>query len=229
MQEPRPNWILGSRQGVDRREFSSQSAVSDHKIQFILSHCHKKDVLDLGCVQHNPENHNSRFWLHKALFSVAASVEGLDIYAEGVRYLRDFGYEIHLGDAQNFDLKRDYDVIIAGDLIEHLEDLDGFFVSCLRHLRPTGELLISTPNPWYWRNIVKAVVWCRVANNPEHTLWMDPVTLSQLASRHGMKIVECRYGSRYLRDRLMPLPKGIKHTSFHVVLIRTTLHQGEEK
>jgi hypothetical protein len=33
--------------------------------------------------------------------------------------------------------------------------------------------------------------------------------------RHGMDIVEVSFGSRYLRDRVMPLPRGVKHTSFH--------------
>lgn len=220
MQKSQQGWMLGSRLAPDKKDFSNDLAVHDHKLRFVLPHCRHKYVLDLGCVQHNPENCQSRFWLHKALVAEAQSVEGLDLYKEGVLYLCSLGYHIHVGDAQNFDLKKQFDVIVAGDLIEHLEDLAGFFRSCLRHLRPDGKLLISTPNPWYWKNIAKATLWARVPNNPEHTLWLCPVTLTQLAERHGMGITEYSYGSRYRMDRIMPLPKGIKHTSFHAVLMR---------
>lgn len=220
MNESHHMWLIGKSRAANPRDFSSQVAISDHKLKFVLSHCYQKDVLDLGCVQHNPENYKSRFWLHKAIKTVAKSLDGLDLYEAGVVYLRNLGYKVHLGDAQNFDLRRNYDVIVAGDIIEHLENLDGFLKSCLRHLRADGKLLVSTPNPWYWRYIAKAILWARVPNNPEHTLWMCPVTLAQLANRHGMEILEYKYGSRYLRDRLMPLPRGIKHTSFHAVLAK---------
>ncbi len=211
-------WLRGARFAADTNDFSEEIAFNDHKIVFVLKHCRDKDVLDLGCVQHNPENYKSRFWLHKALKSVARSLEGIDLYEPGVSYLNSIGFNVSLGDAQAINKDRKYDVIVAGDLIEHLEDFSGFFESCKKHLKQNGKLIISTPNPWYWRNIVKALLFSRVSNNPEHTTWFCPVTLEQLAARHDLKIVDIEFGSRYLRDRLLPLPRGIKHTSFHSVL-----------
>lgn len=123
-----------------------------------------------------------------------------------------------MGDAERFDLGRSFDVIVAGDILEHLGDLNGFMQSCKRHLRPGGRLLISTPNPWYWRYIVKAALHVEVANNPEHVIWVCPRLLRQLAARHGMEMSEVQFGSRFLRDRLMPLPRGWKHTSYHAVI-----------
>jgi hypothetical protein len=78
-----------------------------------------------------------------------------------------------------------------------------------------SRLLISTPNPWYWRNIIKAALNKEVNNNPEHTCWLCVRTLRQLVNRHGMNIGEIQFGSTYLRDKLIPLPRGWKHTSFH--------------
>jgi len=44
-----------------------------------------------------------------------------------------------------------FDVVIAGDLIEHLMDTDAFLVELYRILRPNGYLLITTPNlAWWW-------------------------------------------------------------------------------
>lgn len=212
------DWILGKNASPLSGDFSDDIAFDDNKIAFAVRHCSKKDVLDLGCVQHNPENHKSKFWLHKALREVSGTILGMDIYEPGVEYLRGQGFNVVLGDAQSFDLGRKFDVIVAGDLIEHLDNLGGFLASCRKHLRPGGELLISTPNPWYWRHIVKAALRGRVGVNREHTLWLCPTTLSQLARRYDFAVDDVEFGSRYKQDLLMPLPRGIKHRSFHAVL-----------
>lgn len=212
-------WLIGDRSVANKRDFSEEIAFDDHKIRFAVSYCQGKDVLDLGCVQHNPENYKSRYWLHKALAEVSKTLEGLDLYEDGVEYLQRLGYHVYFGDAEKFDLGKRYDVIVAGDIIEHLENLRGFLKSCRSHLRRGGGvILISTPNPWYWRNVLKALFFGRVSNNPEHTLWMCPVTLGQLLARHNLKLEHWHYGSRYMKDKLMPLPKGLKHTSFHAVV-----------
>ncbi len=213
--------LLGSNYRADVGDFALGVAWSDHKIRFMTKHCGGKSVLDIGCVQHNPENYKSRYWLHKALAQVASELEGIDFYEDGVRYLREKGFKVFCDNAQNFDRGRVFDVITAGDVIEHLENLDGFIESCKRHMHADSRLLISTPNPWYWRNVIKAALYGDVSNNPEHTCWLCSRTLRQLVNRHGMDIGEVVFGSRYLRDRLMPLPRGLKHTSFNAEVFLT--------
>lgn len=41
-----------------------------------------------------------------------------------------------LADAQNFNLARTFDAVFAGELIEHLDDFNGFLCSARRHLTP---------------------------------------------------------------------------------------------
>ena len=67
-----------------------------------------------------------------------------------------------------------------------------------------------------WHNVVKAIIRSVVANNRDHTCWLCSRILWKLMHRHRMKVVEASLGSRYLRDRVIPLPKGVKHTSIHV-------------
>lgn len=208
-----PPWLCGDRRAVSERDFGD-IAFNDSRTAFFVRHAKDRDVLDLGCVQHNPENYKSRYWLHEAIRRVARSVVGLDLYEPGVQYLCEQGYDVKVGNAEAFTLDRKFDVIAAGDLIEHLEDLRGFLTSCAKHLRTGGKLLITTPNPWYWRNIVKQGLFQHVWNNPEHTMWLCPTVLAQLCARHQMKVCEIEFGSRSLRDRLLPLPTGIKHTTF---------------
>ena len=211
--------ILGGRRAADEKNFSASTAFDDHKIKFVVKRCRGKNVLDLGCVQHNPRNYNSRYWLHKAIKKVAASVVGIDLYEIGVHYLKERGFDVIVADAQCFNLGRIFDVIVAGDVVEHLDNFDGFFNSCKRHMFRNSKLLISTPNAWYWRNIVKVIIFRKVIrNNPEHTCWLCPITLRQLANRYGFDFGEVMFGSSYVKDKLMPLPSGIKHTSFHAEL-----------
>ena len=212
-----PSTLQSDRFEPESGDFADEPAWNDHKIAFALEHCAGLDVLDIGCVQHNPENYRSRFWVHRALREKAASLTGIDLSAPGVAFLKERGFNVVQADAQSFELDEDFDVIFAGDIIEHLEDLHGFLESCKRHLRVGGKLLISTPNPWYWRFVAQAMLRKEVNSNPEHTCWFDPRTFRQLLARHGMILREVRYGSRYMRDRLLPLPRGIKHTSWHAV------------
>lgn len=213
-------WLLGDSLPADRTDFGGEPDLTDHKLAYVTSRCRGLDVLDVGCVQHNPANYQSRYWLHGAIARVARRVVGLDLYSDGIAFLRERGFDVRAGDAQAFDLQEQFDVIVAGDVIEHLANLDGFIVSCLRHLRPDGSIIVSTPNPWYWRFPVKAALFGRVTVNNEHTLWLCPVTLGQLVARYDLDTTEVEFGSRYLRDRLMPLPRGLRHTSFHATLKR---------
>lgn len=207
--------LLGNRLEVMAKDFSDRIAFDDHKIKFMTKYCRGQHVLDIGCVMHNPENYKSRFWLHKALLKVTASLEGFDLYEDGIDYLKSHNFNVRVADAQAFSLGKTFDVITAGDVIEHLNNIEGFLRSCKKHMHENSRLLISTPNPWYWRNIVKAIIYGEVQNNPEHTCWLCPVTLRQLVNRFGLDVGEVVFGSRYVKDRLIPLPYGIKHTSFH--------------
>jgi 2-polyprenyl-3-methyl-5-hydroxy-6-metoxy-1,4-benzoquinol methylase len=212
--ESRRRVLEGANIAQDVR-YSGDSAFGDHKIAFLTKYCNGKDVLDIGCVQHDPQAYKSRFWVHKAVKAVARSILGLDLHEEGVKVLQAEGFNVIVADAEGFALDRQFDVIVAGDIIEHLGDLNGFITSCKRHLRPGGRLLVSTPNPWYWRNIVKSALHKEVLNNPEHVVWICPRLLRQLVRRHGMDVGVIEFGSRYWRDRLMPLPSGWKHTSYN--------------
>lgn len=49
-------------------------------------------------------------------------------------------------DAQNFRLKELYDLIFAGEIIEHVYNPDGLIASCLLALKPRGYFIITSPN-----------------------------------------------------------------------------------
>lgn len=193
-------------------------AWDDPKIAYVVTRCRGRRVIDLGCVMHDPRAYTSRYWLHRALAESAAEVIGIDLDSEGVAALAARGYRMLQGDAEDFSVTKRVDVVVAGDIIEHLGNPGGLLRSAREALVPGGCLIIQTPNPWYWRNSVKAMWGREVANNPEHTCWFDPRTMRQLAARFGFELGEVAFHSRYRRDRWLPLPRGWKHTSWSGVL-----------
>jgi len=212
------DYLSGDTIHADARYFGDGVATDDHRIAFFQKHARGKDVLDIGCVNHDPDNSRSTRWVHRGLQSVARSLVGIDLYEKGVKTLVARGFDVRLADAQAFDLGQTFDVIVAGDVIAHLEDMKGFMISAKAHLRPEGKLLVTTPNPWNWRLLARAAFTRKTCGNPEQTMWICPQTLTQLAARHGMQVSELRYSSGPLIDRLLPAPAGWKHSTIQAVL-----------
>ena len=114
----------------------------------------------------------------------------------------------------SFSLDRKFDVVTAGDLIEHLANLDGFFTCVKNHLHLNGKFVISTPNPWCWKYFLYHLFMGRLARiNKEHVSWFCLETLCLLGNRYGFKHVKHGYCSRRLYENLVPLPRHIKHTT----------------
>lgn len=141
----------------------------------------------------------------------------MNIDSKGVERLCEMDYNVIHGDAQNFEHGCTYDVIVAGDLIEHLSNYGNFLESCIRHMTTESSLIMCTPNPWHWHKIIRAL-WGEVPVNGERTCWMCPTTLSQLAKRYGLKITEVEYGSSRIKDMFFPFPKRIRHSSWYATL-----------
>lgn len=191
-------------------------ASRDQKLSFFAERCRGKKVLDLGCVHHNPANARSAFWLHGRLAAVTDRLTGLDLYEDGVRVLRDQGYNVVHGDAQNFDLGETFDVICGGDIIEHVANPGHLLASAKRHLEPEGVLLLSTPNPWYWRFLVRAVLSGGVVPNPEHVSWFCRYTITTLLRREGFTVESIDVGSRRTSDHWLPLPRFVRFNTLFV-------------
>lgn len=212
------DYLIEKRQDVTPGDDGNLIEWNDSKIRFITEKCRGKSVLDLGCVQHDPLFAQTKLWLHKAIKSVASDVVGLDLSESGILKLEEMGYEnLVVADAQDYYLGRKFDVIVAGDLIEHLHNVGGFLESCREHMGEKSKLLICTPNPWHWHKWARAF-WRDVPVNEEHTMWLCPKTLDQVARRFRLSTVNLEYGSSRLKDSFLPLPRRVKHSTFYAVL-----------
>jgi SAM-dependent methyltransferase len=159
--------------------------------EIIQEICRGKNVLDIGCVHHDIENANSADWLHGNVAEVAGSVLGVDYLQAEVKTLTQRGYQVIVGDV-NFPLPihRKFDVIVVGNLIEHLSSFSGLMENINRLLENDGVALISTANPFFREQYFYSALKNDIIVNAEHTCWIDPVTLDQLSRRFSLETVE---------------------------------------
>lgn len=164
----------------------------DDKNQLICELCAGKDVLDIGCIDHSIDvalglGDN---WLHKRIQKVAKSLTGIDLLEEDAALLNTEGFNIIVTDAERFSFDKKFDVINAGDLIEHLTNIGCFLENVCMHLKQDGIVIITTPNPFNIEQFFKILVCNTVAVNEQHTVWIDPRVMWEIARRHNFHIVQ---------------------------------------
>lgn len=161
-----------------------------------------KSVLDVGCVEHSAELEMQDTWLHKHLRNSSARIVGLDYEAEHVAELQRRGYNIIAGDAMTVDLSERFDVVTAGEIIEHVENPGMLVQNLKRHLNPGGILVLSTPNVFYPFHLIEALTMNPAVRwNSEHVSWYDHFTLQNLLMRCGFRDVQGWYLTRSRKIR----------------------------
>ena len=150
--------------------------------------------MDVGCTNHCcPTTSSDREpWLHGLLVDAGYSVLGVDILDDELEWMREQGYEVARMDAQDLpDLGERFDSIVAGELLEHLENPGRFLAGCRRNLKGGGHLILTTPNPfglvWQLAYLKHRRSYDRIFNL-EHTCWYCAQTVRQLLEREGFAI-----------------------------------------
>lgn len=152
--------------------------------------CRGRSVLDIGCIDHSADTAFGlgETWLHHRIRGVAAELVGLDLLAGEAARLNAAGYDIRTEDATDFDLGRTFDVVVAGDIIEHLADIGSFLACVRRHLHADGRVVITTPNPFNIEQAARVLFIGEPRVHEEHVVWIDPTVMWELAQRSGYHI-----------------------------------------
>jgi len=146
------------------------------------------DILDIGCVEHDLENRKSGHWLHDCLVKSAKSVLGLDYEAEQVEAMNREGYHAVAANAEDFDLGRTFDAVVAGETIEHLLNPGNFLLSARKHLEPGGRIILTTPNANCLIYFMENLLLGREIDNPDHVAIHSPTTLTLLLNKCGYEV-----------------------------------------
>lgn len=137
--------------------------------EIILKLVKGKKVLDLG---------NSWGDLKELIKSNCKVYKGLDIEGK-----TDFKQDLN----EKFDLKEKFDVIIAGELIEHIENTKTFLENVNRHLNKGGVFFLSTPNATSFRFMFYAF-FNKEPSYEGHIKYFTKDSMSLILKNHFKKV-----------------------------------------
>lgn len=146
-------------------------------------------VLDVG---------TSSGYLARRLAAAGASVVGIDVDEQAAKEAQEVCEQVLVGDVETMELPfeaHSFDVVLCGDLIEHLREPERFLTRVRTLIRPGGRLVLTTPNVANWaiRLALLAGRWRytqRGILDRSHTHLFTKKTLEQTLERAGYRILE---------------------------------------
>jgi SAM-dependent methyltransferase len=129
-------------------------------------------------------------WLHGQLAEVAARCVGVDYNEQGVRKMVELGFDARFADLDsivNVFADERFELIVAGELIEHLSNPQTLFERARDLLAPSGRFVVTTPNP-YARHRVIAGRLRTVWENVDHVTYHFPAGMVELAERSDLEV-----------------------------------------
>ena len=130
---------------------------------------------------------------------------GLDIDEQGVALGAERGYEAHVVDCSDPDAVRALglapaDVVVAGEVIEHIDDARAFLDALHVLVKPGGILAVTTPNATALSSTIAAFANLEI-NHPDHVTTFTPYTLDTMLRRHNWEPIEHAVFVYQVKDR----------------------------
>ena len=170
------------------------------RVDYIKKMCEGKKVLHLGCTNSpfTRESIKNEMLLHHDLKKVAAELYGFDYDAEGLEIFKEIGEEnIYWADLEHLedvDLNETFDVIIAGEMIEHLSNPGLFLRGIKRFMNSDTSLIITTINAYSgMRFFIYGLRGKGGANepvHPDHVSYYSYKTLNHVLQRENLNVKE---------------------------------------
>lgn len=166
------------------------------RVDWLLELCRAKRVLHIGCVDFNPlhvsaarERLSANLNLHVALSRVCERLVGVDIDKEGLALLKEkyLFEDLYVMDAESMDLSLigiSFDVVVAGELIEHLNNPGRFFSALMKAMTPETLLILTTPNVHAMKFSLYSL-FGRERVNEDHRFFFSFSTLSRMLYVHS--------------------------------------------
>ena len=160
----------------------------DSRKKLILKYIKNKDVLDFG-----PGGIEFR-QIYEFINKNAKNYYGIELDKKRTKTLKNKGLNIILGNAETKKLNKKFDTLIAGDLIEHLDNPGLFLKNCKHHMNKNSILILNTPNAFSINRLLMGLIRRgRLPQFEEHTFLFTEQLLKELLTRHNFKIKEVHY------------------------------------
>jgi len=170
------------------------------RVEFIKAACRGKSVLHLGCTNwpYTREAIERGMLLHFELQSIATELYGFDFDQIGIDELSAAGvHHLHRADLEHLDdvpLDRKFDIVVAGEMIEHLNNPGLFLRGIQRFMSDKSLLLITTVNAYCGIRFLLYGLRGKQGKaepvHPDHVAYYSYSTLKLLIERHGLQVEE---------------------------------------
>ena len=160
--------------------------------EYLLGHCRGQTVLHLGCADWPLTRARLRdgSLLHAKLAGVTDRLWGIDASADGIRLMADAGYSnlaaVARADGLAPTLRRTFDRVVAGEILEHLDD-PGSFLAGLRGVCHPGTLLLLTVPNFASLKRLPRLLWREETVHPDHRAYYSVVTVTRLCREQGFR------------------------------------------
>ncbi len=156
-----------------------------------------KKVLHLGCTNSpfTREAIDAGMLLHRDLDKVSSELFGFDYEPESLEILQDQGFgnlfEANLEKLDEVEIDDTFDVIVAGEMIEHLSNPGLFLNGIKRFMSDETELVITTINAYCALRFVRYALRGKGGESepvhPDHVAYYSYKTLSLMLERHSLR------------------------------------------
>lgn len=167
--------------------------------EWLVDNVAGKSVLHVGCTDHpmTADRITTGRILHGKLLASAISVVGLDYDEAGVDTLGELfpGQEFICHNAEQLDScqelqGRQFETVVAADVIEHLSNVGLFLEGVAKHIAPGGTLVVTTPHAFAVKRLLAMALARREFVHDDHTAYFSQQTITRIFQRFSFVPVE---------------------------------------
>jgi 2-polyprenyl-3-methyl-5-hydroxy-6-metoxy-1,4-benzoquinol methylase len=162
-------------------------------VEQLCAQCSSGEVAHVGCADspYTAELLAAGTLLHSRLVRVA-SVVGIDVDGPALDLIRRAlpGERLLHADVSSsvpVHERGRYQLVIAGEVLEHVGDADAFLCGCAALLAPGGRLCVTVPNACCPKLGLRALVG-RESVHPDHRVYYGPRTLTRALEAAGFEV-----------------------------------------
>jgi SAM-dependent methyltransferase len=168
------------------------------RLDYLKELCSGRSVLHLGCADwpYTEQHWDKGLILHRALREFSGELWGIDNDRESLDLLAKQGARnLHVANLERLedsDVDRCFDVILAGEVLEHLPNPGLFLRGVQRFMAPETVLCITTINAYCAMRMVQYAVTGRRGRaepvHPDHVAYYSYSTIRHLAAHAGLSV-----------------------------------------